>query len=82
MTADFLLSPCLIKGGIVPADPHTIALRSVIAFQYKPDSLTRTLPIQLCRAIMTVDLSTRFPQVALRIPRAAWHVIMRRRLKP
>jgi len=39
-------SPRLVKGGIVTMDPDTSAIRSVIALQYNPDSLTRTLQIQ------------------------------------
>ena len=40
------LSPRLLKGGIVTLDPDTSALQSVIALQYNPDSLSRTLQIQ------------------------------------
>ncbi|NHB84431.1 hypothetical protein G7085_06950 [Tessaracoccus sp. HDW20] len=36
-------SPPVLKGGIVLADPTTLALRRVIALQYNPDTLTRTL---------------------------------------
>jgi len=39
-------SPRLVKGGIVTMDPDTSAVRSVIALQYNPDSLNRTLQIQ------------------------------------
>src|SRR5580658_5964077 len=39
-------SPRLIKGGIVTMDPDTSAVLSVIALQYNPDSLTRSLQIQ------------------------------------
>jgi hypothetical protein len=39
-------SPRLIKGGIVTMDPDTSVVQSVIALQYNPDSLTRTLQIQ------------------------------------
>jgi hypothetical protein len=35
-----------VKGGIVTLDPVSAALKSVIALQYNPDSLTRTLQIQ------------------------------------
>jgi hypothetical protein len=35
-----------VKGGIVTLDPDTTALKSVIALQYNPDSLSRTLQIQ------------------------------------
>jgi hypothetical protein len=40
------LSPRLVKGGIVTLDPDTSVLQSVIALQYNPDSLSRTLQIQ------------------------------------
>ncbi|HEY2515834.1 MAG TPA: hypothetical protein VGI39_33420 [Polyangiaceae bacterium] len=40
------ISPRLIKGGIVTLDPDTSVIRSVIALQYNPDSLSRTLQIQ------------------------------------
>jgi hypothetical protein len=39
-------SPRLVKGGIVTMDPDTSAIKSVIALQYNPDSLSRTLQIQ------------------------------------
>jgi hypothetical protein len=40
------ISPRLVKGGIVTMDPNSSAVRSVIALQYNPDSLSRTLQIQ------------------------------------
>lgn len=40
------ISPRLVKGGIVTMDPDTSAVQSVIALQYNPDSLSRTLQIQ------------------------------------
>jgi hypothetical protein len=40
------ISPRLVKGGIVTMDPDTSVVQSVIALQYNPDSLTRTLQIQ------------------------------------
>lgn len=40
------ISPRLVKGGIVTLDPDTAVVQSVIALQYNPDSLTRTLQIQ------------------------------------
>ena len=46
MTPGFPNSPRLVKGGIVTMDPDTSAVRSVIALQYNPDSLNRTLQIQ------------------------------------
>jgi hypothetical protein len=39
-------SPKLVKGGIVTLDPDTSVVQSVIALQYNPDSLSRTLQIQ------------------------------------
>lgn len=39
-------SPRLVKGGIVTMDPDTTAVKSIIALQYNPDSLSRTLQIQ------------------------------------
>jgi hypothetical protein len=39
-------SPRLIKGGIVLLDPDTSALQRIIALQYNPDTLTRTLQAQ------------------------------------
>jgi hypothetical protein len=39
-------SPRLVKGGIVTMDVDTSAVKSVIALQYNPDSLSRTLQIQ------------------------------------
>jgi hypothetical protein len=40
------ISPRLVKGGIVTMDPDTSAVQRVIALQYNPDSLTRSLQIQ------------------------------------
>lgn len=40
------LSPRLVSGGIVTMDPDTSIVQSVIALQYNPDSLTRSLQIQ------------------------------------
>jgi hypothetical protein len=40
------VSPRLVKGGIVTMDPDTSAVQSVIALQYNPDSLSRSLQIQ------------------------------------
>lgn len=39
-------SPRLLKGGIVLIDPMTSAVQRIIAFQYNPDTLTRTLQVQ------------------------------------
>ncbi|MBW0001707.1 MAG: hypothetical protein JO015_21635 [Verrucomicrobia bacterium] len=46
MTSGSPISPRLVKGGIVTMDPDTAAVQSVIALQYNPDSLSRTLQIQ------------------------------------
>jgi hypothetical protein len=40
------LSPRLVKGGIVTLDPDTSVVTGVIALQYNPDTLTRSLQIQ------------------------------------
>ncbi|SRR6266568_4848057 len=45
MTA-FPGSPRLLKGGIVLIDPDTSAVLRVIALQYNPDTLTRTLQVK------------------------------------
>jgi hypothetical protein len=45
MTA-FPNSPRLLKGGIVLLDPTTSAVLRIIALQYNPDTLTRTLQVQ------------------------------------
>jgi hypothetical protein len=39
-------SPRLIKGGIVTMDPDTSLVMNVIALQYNPETLSRTLQIQ------------------------------------
>jgi hypothetical protein len=46
MPSGFPNSPRLVKGGIVTLDPDTSVVQSVIALQYNPDSLSRTLQIQ------------------------------------
>jgi hypothetical protein len=46
MAAASPISPRLVRGGIVTMDPDTAAVQSVIALQYNPDTLTRTLQIQ------------------------------------
>lgn len=40
------ISPRLVRGGIVTMNPDTSAVQTVIALQYNPDSLSRTLQIQ------------------------------------
>jgi len=40
------LSPRLVRGGIVTLDPDTSVIASVIALQYNPDLLSRSLQIQ------------------------------------
>ncbi len=42
----FTGSPRLVRGGIVTMDPDTSAVLKIIALQYNPDSVTRTLQIQ------------------------------------
>jgi len=39
-------SPRLLKGGIVLIDPGTSAVQRIIALQYNPDTLTRTLQVK------------------------------------
>jgi hypothetical protein len=39
-------SPRLLKGGLVQVDPGTSRVLRVIALQYNPDTLTRTLQVQ------------------------------------
>ena len=39
-------SPRLLRGGIVLVDPTTGAVQRIIALQYNPDSLMRTLQIK------------------------------------
>jgi hypothetical protein len=40
-------SPRLLKGGIVLLDPDTWAAHRIIALQYDPDTLVRTLQMQV-----------------------------------
>jgi hypothetical protein len=42
----FPRSPRLLKGGIVLIDPQTAAVQRIIALQYNPDTLSRTLQVQ------------------------------------
>lgn len=42
----FPRSPRLLKGGLVLLDPTSGAVRRVIALQYNPDTLSRTLQVQ------------------------------------
>jgi hypothetical protein len=39
-------SPKLLKGGIVLVDPTTSAVQRIIALQYNPDTISRTLQVQ------------------------------------
>lgn len=41
-----MISPKLVKGGLVEVDPATAAVRTVVALQYNPDSLTRKVELQ------------------------------------
>jgi hypothetical protein len=65
MAGNSPLSPRLVKGGIVTLDPNSAALQSVIALQYNPDSLTRTLQIQ---AVQGAQDGTRVDALRLRGP--------------
>ena len=58
-------SPRLVKGGIVTMDPDTSAVKSVIALQYNPDSLSRSLQIQ---AVQGAQDGTRVDALRLRGP--------------
>ena len=62
------LSPRLLKGGLVQLDPASGRVLRVIALQYNPDSLTRTLAVQATGE--TGDRST-----ALRLKGAAVETI-------
>jgi hypothetical protein len=44
--SSFPNSPRLLKGGIVLIDPATSAVRRIIALQYNPDTVTRTLQVR------------------------------------
>jgi hypothetical protein len=46
MPSGFPNSPRLVRGGIVTMDPVTSTVQSVIALQYNPDTLSRSLQIQ------------------------------------
>jgi contractile injection system tube protein len=59
------LSPRLVKGGIVTMDPDTSTVKRVIALQYNPDSLSRTLQIQ---AVQGAQDGTRVDALRLRGP--------------
>src|SRR5499427_10250277 len=65
--SSFPNSPRLVKGGIVTMEPDTTALQSVIALQYNPDTLTRTLQIQ---AVQGAQDGTRVDALRLRGPAA------------
>lgn len=59
--SSFPNSPKLLKGGIVLVDPTTVAIQRIIALQYNPDTLTRTLQPQ------SVDPSAKDRSEALRL---------------
>jgi hypothetical protein len=44
--SNFPGSPRLVKGGIVLIDPDSGAIQRIIALQYNPDTLSRTLQVQ------------------------------------
>ncbi len=64
------LSPRLLKGGIVQVDPASGRVLRVIALQYNPDSLTRSLQVQAAGAGGATDRSQ-----ALRLKGAAIETI-------
>ena len=53
MISGFPNSPRLVRGGIVTMDPDTSAILNVLALQYNPDSLSRSMQIQVCPAART-----------------------------
>lgn len=59
------ISPRLVRAGIVTLDPDAAAVQSVIALQYNPDSLSRTLQIQ---AVAGGQDGTRVDALRLRGP--------------
>jgi Contractile injection system tube protein len=59
------LSPRLVKGGLVTMDVDTSVVKTVIALQYNPDSLSRTLQIQ---AVQGAQDGTRVDALRLRGP--------------
>src|SRR5260370_2828714 len=65
MASGFPNSQRLVKGGIVSMDRDSDVLQSVIALQYNPDSLTRTLQIQ---AVQGAQDGTRVDALRLRGP--------------
>jgi hypothetical protein len=65
MTVGTPLSPRLLKGGIVTMDPDTSVVLTVIALQYNPDSLSRSLQIQ---ALQGASDGTRVDVLRLRGP--------------
>jgi hypothetical protein len=65
MPTGFSNTPRLVKGGIVLMDPNTSVVQSVIALQYNPDSLSRTLQIQ---AVQGGQEGTRADVLRLRGP--------------
>jgi hypothetical protein len=50
MATGFPNAPRLVRAGIVTMDPDTSAVLGVIALQYNPDSLTRSMQIQAMQA--------------------------------
>lgn len=40
----------LVKGGIVLVDPNTSTVQGIIVLQYNPDTLSRTLQVQVVGA--------------------------------
>src|SRR5690348_1529166 len=59
------ISPRLVKGGIVTMNPDGTTVKSAIALQYNPDSLSRTLQIQ---AVQAAQDGTRVDALRLRGP--------------
>jgi hypothetical protein len=59
------LSPRLVKGGIVTMDVDTSVVTNIIALQYNPDSLSRSLQIQ---AVQGAQDGTRVDALRIRGP--------------
>jgi len=61
----FSNSPRIVKGGLVLIDPDSASVRRVIALQYNPDTLTRTLQPQSMGAGATQSETLRLKGPAL-----------------
>jgi hypothetical protein len=64
-----MTAPRLLKAGIVLIDPDTSAVQGIIASQYNPDTLTRTLQPQ---AITESGDRSEALRLKVIIPREPW----------